>query len=117
MSYQDVKDYFIAEEVLLEMIEDSHPDNKGHRGTWTFLKDMLQLGYAWRSHINLTLIHSNGRSDVVNSEEDEEYQRRVMKFPALLVALVGAINICSYLMMCMNVVVAMQSVNHLWKDS
>ena len=40
-----------------------------------------------------------------------------MKFPALLVAPVGAINICSYLMMCMNVVVAMQSVNHLWKDS
>ncbi len=75
MSYQDVKDYFIAEEVLLEMIEDSHPDNNGHRGTWTFLKDMLQLGYAWRSHINLTLIRSNGRSDVVNSEEDEEYQK------------------------------------------
>ena len=41
MSYQDVKDYFIAEEVLVELIEDSHPDNGGHRGTWTFLKDML----------------------------------------------------------------------------
>ena len=75
MSYQDVKDYFIAEEVLVELIEDSHPDNGGHRGTWTFLKDMLQMGYAWRSHANLILIHSNGGNSVVNSEEDEEYQK------------------------------------------
>ena len=75
MSYQDVKDYFIAEEVLVELIEDSHPDNGGHRGTWTFLKDMLQMGYSWRSHANLILIHSNGGTSVVNSEEDEEYQK------------------------------------------
>lgn len=75
MAYQDVKDYFIAEEVLLELIEDSHPDNGGHKGTWTFLKDMLQMGYAWRSHMNLILLHSNGGTLVINSEEDEEYQK------------------------------------------
>lgn len=75
MSYQDVKDYFVAEEVLVELIEDSHPDNGGHRGTWTFLKDMLQMGYAWRSHVNLILIHSNGGNETVNAEEDEEYQK------------------------------------------
>ena len=74
MSYQDVKDYYIAEEVLLELIEESHPDNQGHRALWVFLKDMLQMGYAWRSHMNLILIRSNGGSEVVNSEEDEEYQ-------------------------------------------
>ena len=75
MSWQDVKDYYIAEEVLLELIEDSHPDNQGHRALWIFLKDMLQMGYAWRSHMNLILIHSNGGSEVVNSDEDEEYQK------------------------------------------
>jgi hypothetical protein len=75
MSYQDVKDYYIAEEVLLELIEESHPDNQGHRALWVFLKDMLQMGYAWRSHMNLILIRSNGGSEVVNSDEDEEYQK------------------------------------------
>ncbi len=29
MSWQDVKDYYISEEVLLELIEESHPDNQG----------------------------------------------------------------------------------------
>ena len=33
------------------------------------------MGYAWRSHANLILIHSNGGTSVVNSEEDEEYQK------------------------------------------
>jgi hypothetical protein len=75
MSWQDVKDYYIAEEVLLELIEENRPDNQGHRALWIFLKDMLQMGYSWRSHMNLILIRSNGGSEVVNSDEDEEYQK------------------------------------------
>jgi len=75
MAYQDVKDYYIAQEVLEELIEDNNPDNGGHRGTWTFLKDMQQLGFAWRSHLNLILIRSTGGSTTVNSEEDEDYQK------------------------------------------
>ena len=92
MSYQDVKDYFVAEEVLVELIEDSHPDNGGHRGTWTFLKDMLQMGYAWRSHVNLILIHSNGGTSVVNSEEDEEYQKYLDRKASGLEAVWGVPN-------------------------
>ncbi len=75
MSWQDVKDYYIAEEVLLELIEENSPDNQGHRALWIFLKDMLQMGYSWRSHMNLILIRSNGGSELVNSDEDEEYQK------------------------------------------
>jgi len=75
MSWQDVKDYYIAEEVLLELIEENRPDNQGHRALWVFLKDMLQMGYSWRSHMNLILIRSNGGSEVINSDEDEEYQK------------------------------------------
>ena len=75
MSYQDVKDYYIAEEVLLELIEENHPDNQGHRALWVFLKDLLQMGYSWRSHMNLILIRANGGTKVVNSDEDEEYQK------------------------------------------
>ncbi len=75
MSWQDVKDYYIAEEVLLELIEENKPENQGHRALWVFLKDMLQMGYSWRSHMNLILIRSNGGSELVNAEEDEEYQK------------------------------------------
>lgn len=74
MSWQDVKDYYFAEEILLELIEENKPSNGGHRATWVLLKDLLQMGYSWRSHMNLILIRSNGGSEVVNSEEDEEYQ-------------------------------------------
>ena len=75
MSWQDVKDYYISEEVLLELIEESHPDNQGHRALWVFLKDMLQMGYSWRSHMNLILIRSNVGASTVSSDEDEEYQK------------------------------------------
>lgn len=75
MSWQDVKDYYIAEEVLLELIEENKPDNQGHRALWVFLKDMLQMGYSWRSHMNLILIRSNGENNLINAEEDEEYQK------------------------------------------
>ncbi len=74
MSWQDVKDYYFSEEILEELIEENNPLNGGHRATWVLLKDLLQMGYSWRSHMNLILIHSNGGSDVVNSEDDEEYQ-------------------------------------------
>lgn len=74
MSWQDVKDYYFAEEILEELIEENHPNNGGHRATWTFLKDMLQMGYSWRSHMNFILIRSNGGNNVVNADENEEYQ-------------------------------------------
>jgi len=70
VAYQDVKDYVMFEEVLDEMIEDCHPDNGGHRAIYTFLKDMRQMGYAWRSHINLII----QRADGTTSEYDEKYQ-------------------------------------------
>jgi len=75
MAYQDVKDYYIAQEVLEELIEDNNPDTGGHRATWVFLTDMLQLGCAWRSHLNLILIRSTAGNSTVNSEDDEEYQQ------------------------------------------
>jgi len=73
MSYQDVKDYSIYEEQLDEMIAESHPDDGGHRGIYTFLVDMRQMCFAWRSHINFILLRSNGLT-AINSEDDEEYQ-------------------------------------------
>lgn len=74
MTYQDVKDYSIYEEQLDEMIEDSHPDKGGHRGTYTFLVDMRQMCFSWRSHVNLILCRGKGGNNTVNSEDDEEYQ-------------------------------------------
>ena len=74
MTYQDVKDYSIYEEQLDEMIAAAHPDNGGHRGIYTFLVDMRQMCFAWRSHLNLILCRVKNSTETVNSEENEEYQ-------------------------------------------
>jgi hypothetical protein len=74
MTHQDVKDYSIYEEQLDEMIVDSHPDNGGHRGIYTFLLDMRQMCFGWRSHINFILCRVKNSHQTVNSEDDEEYQ-------------------------------------------